>query len=655
MAFVFYRNMTGNPTFHKTVFRQWPGGRRPGSQKPLRGGWPLTLIVTIVTAAVLFYRWLPAVNLKSSEFWGFLFVVSLVFVGIASMTGCLRGSSQSQGGGPYPGGSSGMDGSAASGSPGTGPSNGSAGTSGKGFHTRYLIFLPVFFFLFPMIAGFLSGSRILHARAYSRILTVQDGGTEMIPSAEGTSSIALMDTPSAQMLGNREIGALSHVVSQYDVSSYTQLDYQGKPVKTSPLRYAGFFKWYRNRNNGIPGYVIVDPVKMDAEYVPLESGMKYVPSAWFGENLWRHVRFQYPTAMLSNMHFEIDEDGRPWYVTPVIDHKVGLFEGTQVIGAILTDPVTGQSQRYAAGDIPQWVDVVFDGDLICEQYNYYAQLHDGFLNSIFGQTGCRKVTEYQGSDDEHISDYGYIAKGGDIWIYTGVTSVNSDSSNIGFIMSNERTEETFFIPCAGADEFSAMSAAQGEVQEKRYTASFPSLILLDDEPTYIMVLKDASGLVKMYATVNVRQYNTVATAATQKDCIEKYRALMAGKITQAQANAGEGGMGELNGSGAASGSEIGQVSGNASGNASGQGAGITAYVEETEEDWQSVNAASVEEREIIVRKMQTIDRRGNTYLYVVDEDSRIYYARYEDVIGMLLVEEGDTITIRTDGEHFILP
>ena len=72
-----------------------------------------------------------------------------------------------------------------------------------------------------------------------------------------------------------------------------------------------------------------------------------------------------------------------------------------------------------------------------------------------------------------------------------------------------------------------MESAQGAVQEKRYKASFPSLINVAGQPTYIMVLKDSGGLVKMYAMVNVEQYNIVAAAASQTEVFAKYRKMLA--------------------------------------------------------------------------------------------------------------------------------
>ena len=469
---------------------------------------------------------------------------------------------------------------------------------------------------FWLLGSFFS-SRLFHATAYSKILQVSDGAVTDIPSVDKTDAIALMDTASATKLGDREIGSLTDLVSQYEISSsdYTQVNIGNEPVKVAPLSYAGVFKWNNNKDKGIPGYVSVSPVNMDAEYIPLQEGMVYVPSAYFSQDLDRHIRFAYPTTIYDDLHFEVDEEGKPWYVATTYNYTIGLYGGKAVSGVILVNPMDGSMQKLSVAEVPSWVDVVYPGGLICKQYNDSAQLQRGYWNSVFGQNGCRKVTEYSSDDDDEDSgvkaDYGYIAKEDDIWIYTGVTSVNGDSSNIGFIVANERTGETKFIEASGADEFSAMKAAEGEVQEKRYVASFPSLITVEDVPTYIMVLKDKSGLVKMYACVNVSQYNIVATASNQDDCIAKYQALLQGKITAEQAT--------------------------------GEGTPEAAVSE------PAVDTASYESRTITVAKLQTMDVDGNTYLYIVDAEGNVYKARYVDVEDMLFVNVGDVITIETDG------
>lgn len=444
------------------------------------------------------------------------------------------------------------------------------------------------------------GTPMFNATLYSQILTVTEADfSKDLAESIGTDSIALMDTASAQMLGDREIGSLSHVVSQFDVSDdYTQIDLNGKPVKVSALDYAGFFKWFNNKDEGIKGYVTVDPVSMSAKFCE-SDGMKYVPSAYFGEDAYRHIRLKYPTLMLDNLHFETDEEGKPYYVVSVVERTIALFGGKTVSGCITLDPVTGETVRYAAEEVPQWIDVVFHGNLICTQYNWQGLYKNGFLNSIFAKKDCKQVTTYysseeeEESDDTPTSDYGYIAKDGDIWIYTGITSVNGDSSNIGFLLANERTGESRYYRVAGADEKSAMVAAEGEVQEKGYQASFPSLINVSGHPTYIMVLKDAGGLVKLYATVNVEQYNIVTTAPTQAECIEKYKAAL----------------------------------------------GIEADV--TGEDTL--------EAEITVAAVKYIDIDGNTYIYLIDTEDNIFKAKAADHEDMLLLGEGDRVIIKYSG------
>ena len=477
----------------------------------------------------------------------------------------------------------------------------------KGKQKRIRLNISYKLYLIPVVmlallgVGALIGSEVFNAKGYADILTVteSDFATDLSESV-GTDSIALMDTASAQMLGDREIGSLSHVVSQYNVAdAYTQIDYQGKPIKVAPLEYAGFFKWANNSAVGATGYVTVDPVSMSASFVECE-GMKYIPSAYFGEDAKRRMWSQFPTLMLENLHFEIDESGKPYYVASVIEKSIFLFGGKTVSGCVVMDPVSGECVRYDLADVPRWVDVVFDGYLICDQYNWHGLYQNGYFNSLFAKKGCKQVTSYVTVDEEGYEtdsiDFGYVAKDGDIWIYTGITSVNGDSSNIGFLLANERTGESRFYPVAGADEKSAMHAAEGEVQEKRYAASFPSLINVEGEPTYIMVLKDSGGLVKLYAAVNVKQYNLVATAATLEGCLSNYKAL----------------VGE-------------------------EAAPLPDPAETT------VSFAIAQIHHVVID--------GNTYIYLADESGNLYRAKAADHEEMLLLKEGDTVKLTVIGKE----
>ena len=481
---------------------------------------------------------------------------------------------------------------------------GSKGRTKKHSEFRFSIvpYIPPIALAVIIIGAGIIGSTMFNATSYAAILKVDDSDfTADLSESVETDSIALMDTASARMLGDREIGALSDVVSQFDVSNdYIQIDYNGKPIKVSALEYAGFFKWMNNKE-GVKGYVTVDPVSMSATFEKSE-GMKYIPSAYFLDDAKRHIWMKYPTLMTENLHFEIDENGNPYYVATIVDKTISLFGGKTVSGCIVLDPVSGETVRYDVSDIPRWIDVVFYGDLICEQYNWYGMYQNGYMNSLFAKKGCKQVTTYSSDDDSSdekpISDYDYVAKDGDIWIYTGVTSVNGDSSNIGFLLANERTGESRYYAIAGADEKSAMVAAEGEVQEKGYQASFPSLINVEGNPTYIMVLKDSGGLVKLYAAVNVEQYNIVTTAATQSECIAKYKAMLG--------------------------------------------------ISETQIPTEEIKMVTV-----TIASVKYIDIDGNTYIYLIDTKNNIFKAKASEHENMLLLETDDTVELSCAGSKIL--
>lgn len=435
-----------------------------------------------------------------------------------------------------------------------------------------------------LIVGSALGATLFRSRAYANLLPVDKREfTEDIEQSDQVTDIALMDTESARIFGNRKIGSLSDVVSQYEIEAdYTQISIKGQPMKVSGLKYASFFKWWNNRNSGVPGYVQVNPVNSEAKYVKLTKPMKYVPSAYFNYNLQRHVQLTYPTKIISGYKFEVDDAGNPYYICPTMTARVGLFGGIDVNGAIICDPIDGECKYYAIGDCPSWVDSVYDGHLLTKKYNWHGMLSGGYINSIIGQKGCKQATD----------DFGYKIIGDDVWVYTGVTSANGDQSNIGFVMMNQRTSEARYYQVSGAEEHSAMSAAEGEVQEKGYKASFPSLINVSGTPTYIMVLKDAGGLVKLYAMVNVEQYNIVATATSQTKVFEEYKTLLAsdGKL-------------------------------------------------ETEEN-------DLKEDTITVQSVEYIDTDDGTMVYIKDTNHQVYKQAFKEDESLIRISAGDVLHVK---------
>lgn len=369
--------------------------------------------------------------------------------------------------------------------------------------------------LVAAVLGHVSSMVFFRATDYAAMLKIEDGDFTTDVQQISFDQIPMLDKESAERLGDRKLGELSDMVSQFEVNpAYSQINFQDEPVRVTYLDYGDIIKWLNNREEGLPAYIRINMVSQEVTVERLEEGIKYSPSDLFSRDLMRHLRFQFPTLMFDDVNFEINEEGHPFWICSVVDKTIGLFGGTDVIGAVIVDAVTGESVYHTLEDVPTWVDRVFSADLIIEQYDYRGMYSGGFINSVLGQKNVTVTTD----------GYNYIALNDDVWVYTGVTSVTGDESNVGFILSNQRTKETAYYTIAGATEYSAMASAQGMVQHLGYTATFPLLLNINGEPTYFMALKDASLLVKMYAMVNVEQYQVVATGTTLEETKAEYDA-----------------------------------------------------------------------------------------------------------------------------------
>ena len=523
-------------------------------------------VITLIFAAVGFYVVLPAINVFNQELWMYIIAATIIWSAIYVVLGLKDAKS-------------------------TGIKESLKGAK----IVAVVIAIPVV----VLVVGNIISSTFFNAEKYSKIITVNEAVFEEdMPESGLVTNIALMDSASAEMYGKRAMGNLADVVSQYQIgSTYVQINYKGAPQKIVNLEYVDFFKWANNRENGIPGMVMVDPVNSSAEYVELSTPMKYVESAYFDEDLHRKLRFSYPTKIFGNISFEIDDAGNPYYIVACMTPRVGLFGAYDVNEVVIFNPCDGSSELYALSDVPAWVDNVFTGTLASQKYDWHGTLANGFWNSIIGNKGCKVTTD----------DFGYIVIEDDVWFFTGVTSVSNDESNIGFIISNARTGEYKFYSVIGAEEYSAMNAAEGAVQEKDYVASFPSLINASGEATYIMVLKDKGGLVKLYALVNVENYSIVATGTTQVEAKEAYIKLLKDE-------------------------------------------GI---IDNDIEIPESVPEAPAETKEkaVTVAEIKFLTLGGESYIYLKDTDGVLYKMAVSKDESILLIDEGSKLNITyTDTE-----
>lgn len=395
---------------------------------------------------------------------------------------------------------------------------------------KVLSYLPIAVVMVGVLGAILSMSFFPgNAQKYAHVLETDSlEFTEDIKEVN-YAEIPVIDRDSAALLGNRTLGEIPDFVSQFEISSiYSQINYQESPIRVSPLLYADIFKWFNNRSAGIPAYVVVNMTTQDTEIVRLsdvgiDDGIHYSESEPFVRNIDRHVQLSYPFYMFDEKSFEIDDEGRPWWICPVKEFTIGLFGGQTISRVVMCDAVTGETIDMPVEECPQWVDRVYPAELLIKQYNWSGAYMNGWINSWLGQQGVFQTTP--GGNGK--LGYNYLAKDDDVWVYTGVTSATADSSIIGFVLVNQRTAESHFYSVAGATETSAMSSAEGQVQHLGYNSTFPLLINVGGQPTYFMALKDNAGLVKMFAMIDIQRYQNVAVGDTVAECQEVYTQLLA--------------------------------------------------------------------------------------------------------------------------------
>ena len=460
----------------------------------------ISLVLTVIFAGAAFYFMLPAINFKSYDFYLYIGLVAASFVVFNGLLNNVLAKPEYV---PY-----------------------------VKKHARVSVAI-ILVLLLAVGIGYLVSCQFFRASDYAKIISVRTDGkfSEEIPEQDAASfsSIPRLDEDSAKQIASRALGELAEkgYVSQYSVyNENTQINYKGEPVRVVPLQYENIIKWFFNTKNGFPGYVIVNMANESAEFVTLEeNNIKYSPAEHFGKLLQRRLRFAFPTALFADATFEIDDNGVPYWICARLDKTIGLFGGTDVIGAVVVraDSPEFEYNTYNMEEIKndpelQWIDRIYDSDLIVEQYDYYGKYQNGFWNSILGQKNVIKTT----------TGYNYIAKDDDVWMYTGITSVTSDQSITGFALVNQRTKEANFYRVTGGTEYSAQLAAEGRVKDLGYTATFPLLLNIGGKPTYFLSLKDVtngSDIVQQYALINVEQYNNNnmgANGTNLSKCLETY-------------------------------------------------------------------------------------------------------------------------------------
>lgn len=561
----------------------------------------ISLLITIIVGAGAYYMMLPALNIHDSQL--YIFLILLVAVFMVSFSFVCQANKKIE----------------------------------RKEYVKKKSIIPLAIIgviVVVMGVGTLTGVTLFRAHSYSQLMEIKDGDFTTDFEDISYDKVPRLDASRAHTLADQQLGSLSEYKSQYVVSSNsTQINYKNTPYRVAYLEYADVFKWLNNTKDGLPAYMAIDLVSQKVTAVncveKFGEGIKYSPTELFNEKLIRHLRFQYPTELLDTPNFEIDDNMHPYWITAVLKKTIGLFGGTDVKGVIITDALNGESNYYDIEEVKtdsslNWIDVVYSESLLIEQYNYHGKLQNGFWNSIIFQNDVNVASTGSGN----------IAMDDDVWVYTGVTSSESDSSNFGFILCNQRTKEVRYYPNAGAMEISAQQSAQDAVQNYGYMATFPILLGIDGNPTYFMSLYGDSNTVKGYAFVSLEDKTVVGTGLLDvaKSDVKALNSALENYIDA---------LGE-------------------------KGVADNVNKEDVivdEEDMTGTDSNSTDSQEPPVKEnaltvtgevtdIKNSVNDGNT-VYYLKVDGKYYYIKVTDCMEVLLISKGDTVSIEyieADGE-----
>jgi hypothetical protein len=383
---------------------------------------------------------------------------------------------------------------------------------------RIIVFASSGFFVFILIFYIFGGRPFLHAEEYSNLIEVNEESFVEDINTVDIDTLPIVDKSYGAKLGSLKLGEYPGIGSEFQPGDYSDIIYHGKQYLVAPLEYRGFFKWSSNNDVGTPGYILIDKVTSETTLVNLREtsgeGMKFVPSAFFSQDLQRHAYYNgLNKYRLENIFFEIDEEGNPYYVMQYSLPTIFINGGDKINKIAVVNAMNGEVNIYEPTEVPSWVESVYPNGLIFEHLNYWGSLQDGWLNSVFAQRGV-----LQTSTGTRV-----IMNEGELFYFTGLTSAGNDESTVGFVYANMRTKETRLFRFSGATEDAAMNKALTLIPQNNISTSFPIPLNVQDTPTYFILIKGEDGRILRYVFIKIQDLEFYTIAEVSKaDAYNRY-------------------------------------------------------------------------------------------------------------------------------------
>lgn len=370
---------------------------------------------------------------------------------------------------------------------------------------------------FCLLYAIFGGRPIFFADDYANLIEVSEADFVQDIQTVNIENLPLVDKAYGSKLGSLKLGEYPGIGSEFEVGAYSDIIYQGRQHLVAPLEYRGFFKWLNNKSIGTPGYILIDKVTAETQFINLREetgeGLVYTPSAYLNQDLIRHTYFNgLQQYSLENYFFEIDEAGTPYYILQYSLPTIFINGGKQINKIAVVNALNGNVDVYQMGSEPDWVESVYPNAIIFRQLDFWGKLQDGWLNSAFGQKGVLQTS----------SGTRIIMNDGELYYFTGLTSAGNDESTIGFVYSGTKTKETKLFRFPGATEDAAMNKVLTLLPQNNISTSFPIPINVNDVPSYFILIKGEDGRILRYIFISVQDLELYSISEVQEDAYDDY-------------------------------------------------------------------------------------------------------------------------------------
>lgn len=335
--------------------------------------------------------------------------------------------------------------------------------------------------------------------------------------------IRLVPLELAQWAADKQLGeAPGAIGSQFTVDNerMTLQMVNGELWYVAPLDFKDFGAW--TSADVAPGYVMVhgeDPTRQAV----VKTGEKfaYMPNAYFGHNLHRHLwTHGYATAGLAAERFELDEEGRPWWVVTVYEPTIA-WSGERVKGVVTVNPTDGATAFHAVGRTPEWIDRVYPPSFVHDYILWRGRYENGWWNAVWSKHG---ITEPESPAFVYGSD------GRPYWV-TDVTSTNvNDESLVGLMYTDTRTGKSTYYRAVGGTDQSVLKAVDNKVSYRRWHGASPVLYNMYGTMASIVPLLGENHTFQGVAIVKVDTLQ-VAVGEDLGSALREYQKILGGSGT----------------------------------------------------------------------------------------------------------------------------